>query len=88
MIVKLHRTLGGKLSVESIFDPVFNMDLIRASDKTTAETPNDLPETKWIHPITQGEYVHNHGNLFIVKQIEQETPWTYESTSLDLLLTI
>ena len=88
MIVKLHRTLGGKLSVESIFDPVFNIDLVSASDKTTAETPNDLPETKWVHPITQGEYVYSEGNLYVAKLSFQETPWTYENTSLDLLLSI
>jgi hypothetical protein len=88
MIIKLHRTLGGHLSVDSISDPVFNMDLIRTTEKTTAETPNHLPETRWMHPITQQTYVHNQGNLFVVKQIESETPWTYETTSLDLLLTI
>lgn len=88
MIVKLHRTLGGHLSVDSIFDPVFNMDLVRTTEKTTSETPNHLPETRWMHPITQQTYVHSQGNLFVVKQVESETPWTYESTSLDLLLTI
>ena len=88
MIIKLHRTRGGNLSIESINDPLFQMDLVRTTEKTTAETPNHLPETRWMHPITEQVYVHQNGNLFVVKQVEKETPWTYESTSLDLLLTI
>jgi hypothetical protein len=86
MQVKLTTLTGGQLSVESIYDPMFDMELTRASEQTCAETPNDLPETKWVHPITQDTYIHKTGNLYKLVEEEKEAPWTYESTSLNNLL--
>ena len=86
MQVKLTKLTGGQLSVESIYDPVFEMELTRASEQTCAETPNALPETRWVHPITQETYIHKTGNLYLLVEEEEEAPWTYESTSLNNLL--
>lgn len=86
MKVKLTNLTGGQLSVESIHDPVFDIELTRASEQTCAKTPNDLPETRWVHPITMNEYIHKNGNLYELIEEERETPWIYESTSLKHLL--
>tara|TARA_B100000963_G_scaffold323030_1_gene307532 strand:- start:1001 stop:1267 length:267 start_codon:yes stop_codon:yes gene_type:complete len=88
MIVKLTKTINGQLTVESIYDPVFEMFLVRTTDQTAAATPNYMPETKWLHPFNDVTYVHRHGNLFELKEAERESPWTYENTSLSLLMTL
>jgi len=88
MIVKLTKTINGQLTVDSIYDPVFELYLTRTSDQTAAATPNHMPETRWIHPVNDVVYVHKHGELFELTKVEKSTPWTYENTSLSLLMTL